>query len=496
LLTSITTTSERTIKYYNIDFGRYANHTIETSSPTEEIVVDETIDKNIHFYAENARSGGLITDYWLHSNNSTTSQSLQFSDSNTITQIGSITQGSTDFELEKSGFDRHEQTETISCTTDLVYMDVEEAGIEVGVYNEDTDAGINYNITFSDGDSSEYFEDQTTRTFFSYDEIVLGEGISIRIESEGYQFRVYTRDLSNESFVNMSAYLLEIDDGLIRSFHIMDSGGSAIPGAILTAWRYIDGAWTEIESKSADDSGTVTMYLDPDITYRFEAVYSDFTSGILTIQPTQSSYSIIIPYVIDTSQWSNIFQTIWWNYEPKDSFVVEDDAVDFKYMIHDSDGELEWFSFVLVDENSTVLFSNNTTDAPTGGVISAELNTTGLSNITGTFSFKKENFGVWSVEREWDVLGKRPGNYTLFTFFEKLEDDTTIPSSTKAIISLFIVIGIMAGLVVIMGSFGAALVGMGILTLLAMFNWFPVVHIIFIWTALIGYLVLARGGTS
>jgi hypothetical protein len=70
-------------------------------------------------------------------------------------------------------------------------------------------------------------------------------------------------------------------------------------------------------------------------------------------------------------------------------------------------------------------------------------------------------------------------------------------SFAKSIVSIFVILGIMAGcnFYLGIGAFGSSLIGMIVLTIMTLFGFFSIPAIIVMWIALIGFVVITRGGS-
>jgi hypothetical protein len=250
--------------------------------------------------------------------------------------------------------------------------------------------------------------------------------------------------MSSTTFVNLTGYLLSNSEGLIRSFTVVNSGYQVLSGADVTIKRFINNTWTIMGEKTTDDSGIASFLMNPSFFYRVEATYHGMSSGVKEIQPTQSVYTIIIPFGGGITEYNGMFSGVSYNILPGGLWLGSTNNTLITFNVTCSDNDLEWFGFTLLgilpDGNNTTIYTGNTTGSG-GGSLMASIDTTNLTYVYGNFSFKKSGYTTFAVPKNWIIDDLSLQNIslvgTLFNF--KNIDSGEMSLGVKSLIVLIVV---------------------------------------------------------
>jgi len=447
------------------------------------------------FKAYDRRNSQYISDFFLTMRNSTTNQTYQANGTSLTIEQSTAVFGNVTLIFEKNGYNASYNITTITDSTFLnMTQNLEEAGLEANVFDEETLSNITYNITVSNSTQSEEFLNQTNGVFWNYTQIPTGS-LTIVVNSDGYEQRTYYETMSAVSFVNLTSYLLSTSEGLIRSFVVVNSNYQQLSGATVTIKRFINDTWTTVGEKTTDDSGVATFFMNPAEQYQIEATYQGLTSGVQTIQPTESSYTIIIPTVTEVVTFDSSFDQVEYKINPKGMWLEESNNTSITFLVNCWSEDLEYFNLTLKDQNYTTIDTQSST-SDSGGVLVSVIDTTNISRVYGTFSLKRDNRNEYTFTRNWIVEDLTPTNYSLvgalFTFADIPDDEMGM--GAKMIVVLVVATAIMGSAIAFgLGGFVSAIIGASVITIFTLFGWFPATAMVLIWAIILGISFLTRG---
>jgi hypothetical protein len=492
-------------KWFNFS-KEYENNTITTSRPTSTLTsINESMNPYFYYWAVDKRNTpsfrtGLpinISAFWMSYANATFTNTSQATLWNITKLSTELPYGTATFTFFPAEYNNSIHQKTMSCNTGGITAFMEQAGLQLQVFDESTLSALTFNVTIYNSTDSVTFTGQTNPMWKNYTQIPTGDiTIVVNNASGGYEQRNYVESMSSTTFLNLSAYLLNNNQGLIRNFHVVDTTTAPLPDAIVKIYRFIGGDWTVVSSKYTDDSGTSAFLMNPSEPYQVVAWYYYGTSWIssptYSVTPSLSDYTITISISVGGA-FKNIFDTVVYRIEPSGFALPRTNSTTINFTVSCTSSDLEWFAYNLTDQNGTYLTSGNMTTA-TGGKLTATIDTTNLTKVYGTFYINRAGFSTYSMTKNFIVYDYGYGNYSFFAFLLNTKNDSSIPDFAKQIVVIFVTIGIMAGMMTLgIGAFGSALVGMAFITITAVFNWFSFPAMIVMWLALIGYLVLMRG---
>jgi hypothetical protein len=367
------------------------------------------------------------------------------------------------------------------------------------VKDETTGASLNFNVTISNATSSTSFNNITSLA--KYYTLIPSGDITLIISnvSGGYEQRYFYLVMNANTSYNNTYYLLNNADGLIRSFNVKDMSEVTIPNALVTIKRFIGDSWVTVATKIADGAGVSAFLLNPSTQYQVTACLNagaGTCSITSTITPSESSYTIYVNTGI-TRTMTNIFDTVSFVITPSQVSIGRSNASTFNFTVVCTSNDLALFWAELRDVNGTLL-SNVSSSSNSGGTVVGTVNTTNYSRVYGTFYIARTGYSTYTTTKNWFVADFGAGNYSFFTILTSgFTNMTGMSSFGKSIVSIFVILGVMAGcnFYLGVGAFGSSLIGMIALTTLTIFGFFSIPAIIVMWIALIGYLVISRGGS-
>jgi hypothetical protein len=466
-----------------------------SNKPYFEITYDEPYAYRFYAY-DKKNSNASLTNFFISASNSTFSSAVFGSGSNTSISVNTteLPTGTSTITFQKAGYNTTIFSQYINQSGGVVKGYLYPAGLIINAVKDETSsAGLTFNVTIYNSTTSMSFNSITSLEK-NYTQIPNGDvTIIINNQSGGYEQRYFYLNINDYTTYNNTYYLLSNSDGLIRSFYVKDQSQNGISGALVTIKRQISGEWITVATKLTDSSGTSAFLLNPSTQYRVEATYQGLSSGVQTITPSETEYTLTI-VTGQSYTYTNIFNTVSYTINPMYLSLPKTNSTYINFSVVCVSNDLEWYAVNLTDENYTQIFFQNNTNA-SGGKINANINTTDLSAVYGTFYIKRTDYALFTDTKNYLVSTYNAGNYSFFAFLTNLTEDTSMSNFSKSIISLFVIVGIMAGVVAMgISAMGAGVVGMTIITILSIMGWFYLPALIFMWVAVLGYVIVTRGG--
>ena len=359
-----------------------------------------------------------------------------------------------------------------------------------------------FNLTITNGTTSKEYYNQTD--FFDYYYNMPNGEVKLFIKSEngtGYPQRTYITTINDYTAVTIYAYLLDSEHGMYVRFHIVSIANAPIPNALVTAMKLINNSYVAVEQGKTDDSGTVTFWLDPTVTYKIKVEATGFVSKIVDIQPTSPDFTIILATDIDVS-FNHVFSTISYKIEPPISSIdLNQTAIArINFTISDSSGLLSYWGMNVTAANGTLLYQQKITSSPSGGSIYAEINLTGYNQtkIIANFFFKKSGFDEYNIQRVFFIYNLAPSSFSLWVLVNDLNTpppnvSTDTWSFVKQLIAIVVTTFLSLGTAVYIGGIGAGFVGATVLGIFVLAGWFNVYIYVLILMALIAIVFLRSG---
>ena len=469
---------------------------VETTPPTSSMInINALLDHEVYLNAFDRRNAVSLQDFSTTFVNSTDVEFLSTSSYLILTNISSITTDDSTITYDEILFNSAEYDETIVCEDFFGhYGYLEEAGLQVQTFDETTLANLTFNITIANSTSQVTFNNQDNGVFWDTTQIPSGD-LTMDVSADGYQGRFYYTTMTPTTFTNLTAYLLSDSESLLRSFTVLNNNYQIISGAEVTISRFINNEWTIVGEKLTDDSGVATFFMNPSESYQVEATFGPDSSGVQTIQPTESQYTIIIETGEDIIVYEGMFDQVTFQVTPAGMWLPLANSTNIVYSVTSWDNDFTYFNMTLTDENSTVIF-NDTSNVSSGGVIIGSINTTGIERVYGTFEFQRTGRTPYSFTKNWIIDDLQITEVSLvgalFQFGNIPNEDFGI--GAKMLVVLILTTAIMGSLLMFgVSGFASAIVGASAITIATLFGWFPASAMVLIWLIVLGATFLIRG---
>jgi len=215
--------------------------------------------------------------------------------------------------------------------------------LNITIRDADTNSLVTNNISarfISDTDEQTYY---TTTGTLSREDITTGEyEIFFSDTGTDYSSRTYTITMANGN-QNLNAYL-EKNTSTV-TFTVADrSSSELLEGVLGTMYRYINGSYAVIESKTTDVTGRIVFSYQSNINYRFLFTKSNYDNYLFTLNPVLFNEYDIKMDPVARINYSMDYDRVSIAYGPT---LFYEGANNFTYIISSPYGELDTYSFSL-----------------------------------------------------------------------------------------------------------------------------------------------------
>lgn len=272
-------------------------------------------------------------------------------------------------------------------------------------------------------DSSNVADANHTFCFYPNDRGVTLDSLEYRYSATNYPQRTYS--LSGTALTNTTTHtgltLLSSGDGIYVTFQVVDVTDVPISGVAAQAEKIEGATYTIVQTGETGDDGGVTMWLDPDFPHRFTFTRSGYDTGIYTITPTQSQYTIVLSGTSNVTDY-DFGRGISYYTRPANYTLNNDTDYVFEFEINASYWTLEEFGYSLFNSTDDLIGRNSSTTG-TGGTVST-LNNTGNSTRMRMDYYWIIDGNYTNNSRYWNIVPAFNESWGLRTFFEDLKDFT------------------------------------------------------------------------
>jgi hypothetical protein len=242
----------------------------------------------------------------------------------------------------------------------------------------------------------------------------------IQYTSTNYQQRIYQPDtltLTNTSTTQV-LYLLGNAEGNPVTFQVTDSN-TILSGVTVTAYRLVNGVNTIISYGVTDDSGSLTMWLNPYFEHTIIFEKSGYSTLNYVVTPTLNSYPVhLVAISITSTIITNDFSKgIEQNVMPSLSFLINNTLYEFNYTISSSYWDLDEFGYTLSYGNGTFIDSQ-VSYSSVGGSLSSFADTIDSENLRLNYYYII-NSTRFNGTRYW--LTQNPNKFSIWNFFNDLK---------------------------------------------------------------------------
>jgi hypothetical protein len=325
-----------------------------------------------------------------------------------------------------------------------------------------------YNVTviYSSGTTYNFAANSEGGYFMPFTGLDTGNAV-IRISTDGYNYREYTRNINNETLHNISSYLLPTASSGIVYFYSVTSGGNPVSNVYANVSKNIGGVYTTMSDGYTDVAGSISFYLNDLTTYQFTFIKSGYDTIVFNLRPVYGSgydVSMNTSYLIN---YSEVWDGITYNIYPYTPAFEQNETAYFRFVLYSVNDSIVWQSFNVTWNGTNQLYYSNVTTAY-GTTINYTKSTT---NMTGTIivfgRFQRTGFVMQSMNSTYGLTNySYVSNFTWIAMINNIKNETSgIPKNVMGIIIIF---AIMLAITAIGFAVGSP-IGIGIVSLALMF---------------------------
>ena len=221
----------------------------------------------------------------------------------------------------------------------------------------------------------------------------------------GYPIRTFAYDgdsFTNET-TNQTLYLLATADGIYSSFNIINSVGNPIQGVKVIIERQFSGVWTVIGQDTTGSDGSVTFWVNPNFQHRITAEKTGYTTGIVTITPTQSTYTMTLASSLEEGGYISELPGLKWVVLPAIGTIPSGNN-NFNATVTSTESNLENCKFELLNSTNSSQVLAITTDITNSSYcyLTITYGATENNNLFGRLSIDTDNTtGFVVVDSDW-----------------------------------------------------------------------------------------------
>ena len=265
--------------------------------------------------------------------------------------------------------------------------------------------------------------------------------LSFKYSGAAYPLRTFTYD--NQAISNTTTqktlYLLGSADGIYSAIRTADTGGGAISGVTVQYERQIGGIWILLGQEVTGDDGVATFWVNPNYQYRFTASKTGYANTQVTIQPSQTQYTLTMSTTAGGGAFVSDIKGIKWSIYPGSGSLTATTNQKFNATITSSLSNLENCKFELVNAKNTsqVLATTTLLTNSSYCFLTITYTTTKDQKIFGRLSIDTTNttgFVVIDADTAWiifDFTGKKPWN-SITSFFSDVKDLAEMGEGSEA----------------------------------------------------------------
>jgi len=249
-----------------------------------------------------------------------------------------------------------------------------------------------------------------------------------------YPERTYgtTTTYSNDT-TNLTLKLLEDSDGLYATLQFVDSITSI---EISDVKVLIYDGTTFINELITDDSGTITIFLNPNILYSFQYSKSGYDSGTRNIRPTTTdTYTIKMAEggaVVNNS----IVNGLSYYHYPQEANLNNNETYTFGFYTTEGEETITETKFTLYDENNTIIISKSISGQ---GNISEAIFTGQNKTFRVVYEITGEEGGYFKYEIVYYITVIEVGDYSLKALSIFLNDIFPVSERTTLTRIIFLI---------------------------------------------------------
>ena len=161
----------------------------------------------------------------------------------------------------------------------------------VECYNESDGSAItDYTVFFTNDEGTETYQqdDCTNPTLINTSDIPIGDDILLQINAEHYDSAIYYLDIEVTGVYYIDAFLRGTNNSELYLMNVLDEIGNPLSDVKVQVKKYINETfgYQNITIEYTDGNGQFSIYLTPDVLYRFKLEKTGYESQISNWVPT------------------------------------------------------------------------------------------------------------------------------------------------------------------------------------------------------------------
>jgi hypothetical protein len=317
-------------------------------------------------------------------------------------------------------------------------------GSYIIAYNESSTAqSVGFDFTASNtthlfiynGVAAGYWTDYNCNSTFPIGTVALSVS-----NTSFYSPRRYAPVLTLGGQLATTAYLLPLNDLYANptTIYVKDTAGSSVVGAVVSIYKQIALVWTMMAQDTSDSLGGTYFNLDSQTMYELFATDDCCTTTSLTLQPTQSVYTITMARGSTSNQSIFNFTTsgISWNVTPS-SYLVSG-TQDFKLSIYNTNNDFEFWGMNVIYNGTTQYTSNQTTSIGGSANYTMNASDTTDNSINVSIFFKRAGGTYFDPTYQYWGHSVSTGNFSLVDAMVRVGDSALSPLTKGILAAVFI----------------------------------------------------------
>ncbi len=272
---------------------------------------------------------------------------------------------------------------------------------------------VSYNDYVVDLYIYEIYPKEVPETVYSFEptdlgndeiQIVVKDIKEVTLIDHDYATRRYYITLNPYSSLTLNAYLLKSTFGLYYTITTLDyATGQPLQNVLITASKYLNGAYRTVEQIKTNPDGTGTVFLKPYDLYKLAFIKNGYVTAYYNYIPSTNNLLLTVKLNKSSIFITNIttmLSGISYRVTPNSGVIELDDNTTlynqtFKLSVYSDEGSLALYGLEVYC-NGTKLYGLNVTDSPGGGEISYTYNVAKCSNMSLAFYIQKSGFVLFT----------------------------------------------------------------------------------------------------
>jgi len=208
-------------------------------------------------------------------------------------------------------------------------------------------------------------------------------------------------------------------DGIYSSISVVNTATAPLQGATVTIERQINNIWTIIGQGTTGSDGLVTFWVNPNYNHRITSIKTGYVTVVVTIQPTQSLYTLSMAQTTGEATYTSDIEGISWIYNPSIG-IIRNKTWNFDVTVLSSTLNLENCKFELINAtNVSQIFASATEAANTSYcLINHELTVLPGMVIFGKLyvdTTDSTGFVIVDADGKWSIFDRQVNGWRTFT---------------------------------------------------------------------------------